>query len=438
MNLSQLIKAFAAKSADIEARMKEILKTAAEDDDGPRTLTDVEQDEYDALEKELASVKSHIERLEKQREKDAQTAQAPNDDPDRYKGQRIVVKANNSLPEEHFKGQRFAQLVKSRCVAAIDGVTLREAAEYIYGKSVADYLVKVDYVTKAANPVDREDSAGVIGSPVQDFIDLLRAESVYDRLSFRRVRSDIPIARQLTGTTGYWVAEGAAITQSKLTTDRFTLTPMKVGAIVPLTFESVRDSDPSTDQLVAQDLVYALQTRVDTTLVSNAGASTGTPAGLLNGVTPVVTSGTDPEDLVADIKGLRNQFPRELQGRIELLMGPDMAADIAAIRTELNVQVFPGMSVNGGTLEGFPVTTSTGVPKGTMIALIPQEVYAIADSGVEIAVSRDATIDGTSLFEQALIGVRAIRSVNWALRRPGVVQFIQGAEYGPAASPTAS
>ena len=66
MNLSQLIKAFTAKSADIEARMKEILKTAAEDDDGPRTLTDVEQDEYDALEKELASVKSHIERLELQ------------------------------------------------------------------------------------------------------------------------------------------------------------------------------------------------------------------------------------------------------------------------------------------------------------------------------------------------------------------------------------
>lgn len=432
MNISQLIKAFGQKRDDLDARLKEILKTAAEDDEGPRTLTDAEQDEYAAVEKELGSVKAHIKRLEKQLADEAETAVKPNADADRYSGQRVVVKAHNSIPDEQFKGQRFAQIVKSRCVAAIDGVGFHDAAEYMYGKAVADYLVK------AANPVDRSDAAGVIGSPIQDFIELLRQQSVYDRLNFRRVRSDIPIARHLTGTTGYWVGEGAKITQSKLTTDRFTLTPFKVGGIVPLTFESVRDSDPASDRLVAMDLTEALQVRVDTTLVSNSGATTGTPAGLLNGVTPVVSSGTDPEDLVADLKGLRGQFDRELQGRIELLMGPDMAADIAGIRTALNVQVFPGMSVSGGTLEGYPVTVTTGVPVGTLIALIPQEVYAIADSGVEIAVSRDATIDGTSLFENALIGVRAIRSVNWAKRRTGVVQYIANATYGPAASPTAS
>src|SRR5690606_1939048 len=103
-----------------------------------------------------------------------------------------------------------------------------------------------------------------------------------------------------------------------------------------------------------------LQVRVDTTLLGTAGASTGTPAGLLNPISSIATAGDDPEDLVADLKGLRSQFNRELQGRIELLMGPDMAADIAGIRTALNVQVFPGISVNGGTLEGYPVTVTTG------------------------------------------------------------------------------
>src|SRR5690606_40599715 len=112
MTLSQLIRAFTAKSAELEARKKEILKAAAEDPDGPRTLNEAEQDEFDSIEKELDAIRAHIKRLEKQRQEDAETAQAPNDDPDRYKGQRIVVKANNSLPEEHFKGQRFAQLVK--------------------------------------------------------------------------------------------------------------------------------------------------------------------------------------------------------------------------------------------------------------------------------------------------------------------------------------
>lgn len=432
MNTSQLIRAFTTKSAELTARKQEILKASAEDDDGPRTLNDAEQDEFDAVEKELASVKSHIKRLQKQLDEDAETAAAPNADADRYTGQRVIVKASGHVPEEEFKGQRFAQLVKSRAVAAIDQVPLQEAATHIYGKAVGDLIVK------AAVPVDRADSAGVIGSPIQDFIELLKAQSVYDRMNFRRIRSDIPIARQLTGTTGYWVGEGAKITQSKLTTERFTLTPYKVGGITPLTFESVRDSDPATDRMVAQDLTEALQIRVDTTLVGTANTTTGTPAGLLYGVTPVVSAGVDPEDLIGDLKGLRGQFHRELQGRIELLMGPEMAADIAGIRTELNVQVFPGMSVNGGTLEGFPVHTTTGVPVGTIIALIPQEIYTISDSSVEIAVSREATIDTTSLFENALIGVRAMRSVNWAKRRDGVVQYIASASYGAPASPTAS
>src|SRR5690606_22456743 len=189
---------------------------------------------------------------------------------------------------------------------------------------------------------------------------------------------------------------------------------------------------------VQRDLGEALRIRMDTTMLSSDGETTGTPAGLLNGVTPVVSAGSDAEDLVSDLKGLRAEFSRELRGDIELLMDPDLAADIAGIRTDLGERVFPSISASGGTLEGYPVTVSTGVPAGTLIALIPQEIYAIADSGVELAVSRDATIDGTSLFEHALIGVRAIRSVNWALRRPGVVQYIANAEYGPTASPTAS
>src|SRR5690554_6924826 len=109
MTLSQLIRAFTAKSAELDARKKEILKAAAEDPDGPRTLNEAEQDEFDAIEKELNAVKLHIKRLEKQLEEEAGTAQPPNDDPDRYKGQRIVVKAKNDVPEEEFKGQRFAQ-----------------------------------------------------------------------------------------------------------------------------------------------------------------------------------------------------------------------------------------------------------------------------------------------------------------------------------------
>src|SRR5690606_2369450 len=93
----------------------------------------------------------------------------------------------------------------------------------------------------------------------------------------------------------------------------------------------------------------------------------------------------------------------------------------------------------GGTLHGYRVLVTSGVPADRIIALVPQEVYRIHDiGGVELAVARAATIAGTNLVENGLIGIRALRSVNWARRRPGVVQYMDGVSYGPTPSPTAS
>jgi HK97 family phage major capsid protein len=333
---------------------------------------------------------------------------------------------------EAFKGQTAARLIKCRAVAAMDNIPFAEAATQIYGSTIGGLIVK------AANPVDTSDAAGLVGPAAQDLIDLIRPGSVYDSLPLRHVKAHLPIARILSGTTGYWVAEGAKITQSKLTTERFTLTPLKVGALVPLTIETVRDSSPSADREVSQDITHALRKVVDETFVGTADATTGTPAGLLHGVTPVVSSGDEAEDLVADVKGLLTQFPRDLRHLVELVMGPELALDIATMRSTLNVPVFPQMTATGGTLEGLKVYVTSGVPAGRLIALVSSEIYRVHDTPVEIAISRDATIDGTNLFENALIGVRGLRSVNWAARRDDMVSYIEGAAYGAAASPTAS
>src|SRR5690606_1985806 len=156
-----------------------------------------------------------------------------------------------------------------------------------------------------------------IGPSPADIIELLRPQSVYDQLSLRAVPAHMPIARVLTGSTGYWVAEGSTITASQWTSERFSLTPLTVGGIIPLTLESVRDSSPSADRAVMDDLVFALRQIVDSTFVGTSASTTGTPAGLLNGVTPVVSSGSDPEDVTADIKGLLDQFPRPLRSMVE-------------------------------------------------------------------------------------------------------------------------
>src|SRR5690606_6752613 len=281
--------------------------------------------------------------------------------------------SSSSRHADGFKGQTLARIIKSQAVAAADGITFAEAARRIYGKTIGDMVVK------AADPITTGDAAGHVGPSPTDIIELLRPQSVYDQLSLRAVPAHMPIARVTEGTQGYWVAEGSTITASKWTSERFTLTPLKVGGLCPLTLEAVRDSSPSADRAVMDDLVFALRTIVDSTFVGTSAATTGTPAGILNGVTPVVSAGSDPEDVTADIKGLLDQFPRELRGMVEFVTSPEIALSLATMTNELGSLAFPTMTATGGTVHGYRVLVTSGVPAQTIIALVSSEIFRIHD-----------------------------------------------------------
>ena len=430
MTLSQLIKAFTAKSAELDARKKEILKAAAEDDEGPRTLNEAEQNEFDSIEKELSSVRAHIKRLEKQLEEEAGNAQPPNDDADRYKGQKVVVKSGNVGPDEEFKGQRYIQLVKSRAVAHLEGSTPAEVAKHMYGEHLAPFILK------SADPIVASDVPKAPG--VQDFVDILREDSAYDQLNFRRVAPHVPIATQTTQASASFIGEGAQASQSKWAATTTTLAPHKVVSLVPQTIEAVRDNSVGSDRLVMQDMLGAIRNKVDEVMFGTSAAqSTAIPAGLLYQAHAIVSSGSEHDDLTADIKGVLSFIPR-LVSMPTLLMSPRMAFAISTIRTELGVSVFPSMSINGGTLEGLTVKVSNAIPDNRVIALVENEIYSILDQGVQIALSTEASVDGTSAFENGLVVFRAIRPVSWAKRRSDVVVYLDNVTYGETPSSTAS
>src|SRR5690606_24852986 len=112
-----------------------------------------------------------------------------------------------------FPGQTTARIIKSRAVAAADGLSFAEAANQIYGKQIGSLIVKT------ADPITTSDAAGHVGPAPQDIIELLRVGSVYDQLNLRHVRAHMPIAKITQGTQGYWVAEGSTITASKWTSE---------------------------------------------------------------------------------------------------------------------------------------------------------------------------------------------------------------------------
>lgn len=332
--------------------------------------------------------------------------------------------------ESAFKGQRFAQIVKARAIAQLDQITFAEAADNLYGKGFSAIL------RKAADPVVAADAGTTHAS--QDFVGVLRdGGSVFDSLPMRRAVVGVPVNKQTVKATAAWVGEGSAISASKWALNQVMLSAHKVAGIVPISIEALRDSSVAADREIMTDLANGVIEVVDATLLSTDAGSSVKPAGLRNSAPAITASGTAASDLISDLKGLVGTFDNRLQGKIELLMPPDLARDIASIRSTLDVAVFPGIGLTGGVLEGLPVRTSSAVPSGVIIAVIPSEFFRIAQPP-QIDISKEATVAGTSLWEAGLIGFRAIRSVNWTARRTDtdLVAYIHGASYSGSGTAT--
>jgi len=284
-----------------------------------------------------------------------------------------------------------------------------------------------------------------------DFIEYLNASTVYDRLGLRSVPANVTIKGQDGAATGFWVGQSKSIPATTGDFSTVNLTPLKVAAIAVTSNELLRDSSPSAEQLVRDALVQASSQRVDQTFLSNTAASSGvSPAGILNGVTALGSNGQDDAAVREDLKELYAPFisaniPTD---GLTLVMHPNLAVSIGLIANALGQDAFPNIGPNGGTLRGVPVVTGHNVGATHIIMLKPSEIWRIGDSGVEVSLSREATIEQDtapagasdtptaasatlmSMFGTESTAFKVVRSINYQKRRTQAAQWISDALYG--------
>jgi HK97 family phage major capsid protein/HK97 family phage prohead protease len=364
--------------------------------------------------------------------------------------------------EEKFKGQNYTRMVIAKALARMDdfqGESPITIAERRWGKTNPT-LVNIMKAAVAGGG----SGAGEWGSELVqannqytgDFIEYLYSQTVYDKLPLRQVPANVQIKGQDGAATGYWVGESKAIPASAADFSAVNLAPLKVGALAVVSNELLRDSSPSAEMLVRDALVQASAQRVDTTFLSATAASAGvSPAGILNGLTPIPSAGNDGAGLLADIKALYAPFiaAKNATG-LHLVTTPSLAKAIQLMRNALGQTEFPGITAAGGTLEGDPVVTGDNVGSGHFILLKPSDIYRIGDYGVQVSISREAMIeqDGvptgatdtpvaasayfTSMFQSESTAIKVVRPINFAKRRASAVAYVDDADYGSPATPS--
>lgn len=116
------------------------------------------------------------------------------------------------------------------------------------------------------------------------FIDLLRNAMILDRLGITMLRDlngNIAIPSQTGAATGYWVAEGAAPTESQQTIGQMPLTPKTVGAFTDFTRRLLLQSSLDVELFVRMDLARVLGLEIQNGAFNGTGAS-NQPTGLFN------------------------------------------------------------------------------------------------------------------------------------------------------------
>lgn len=452
MSIAKQIKSFTEKRSLLAASMKSLMDKAGEEG---RTLAPEEEAEYDQAGADLAAVDKHLARLKSMETDQAAGAKA------------IAPPAGAANPAQHGlevrdvnrvttynavpKGRAFARYAKALAMA--NGNRF-EAAEY--AKAFHDTPQVALALKAAVQPgTTTGETYGAPLAPLQhmanEFIELLTPQTIIGRLpGLRTIPFNVSVPRHTSGSTVSWVGEAKPAPVSSQAFGNIQLGKAKVVALTAISEELVKLSTPQADAIIQDEMSKSIVKFLDTAFIDPAKAAVEgvSPASVTKQGQTVAASGTDSAALRADIKSAIGKLLAKNISPVGCVwvMTEIQALSIGMMRNALGGQEFPGITATGGVLEGFPVITSNSVPTeavgGTApIALLkPSEILVADEGGIEIDITRDASLlmsddpetdtgAPVSLFQNGLVGIRALRHINWTPRRADAVASITGAKY---------
>lgn len=468
--VAEQIAAFEATRQAKAARMEEIMTAAA---DAGETLDAEQTEEYDGLEAEVKATDAHLRRLRALEQTKAAQARPVTPASGAQDGgqQRSVTPIVRSSEPQLAPGIEFARLARVKALAKLDGESPRVVARQLYGENsrVFGLLSKAAVAAgTTSNPTWAGALVGDETSIFADFVEYLRPQTILGRFgangipALRQVPFRTALIGQTSGGAGYWVGEGKPKPLTKFDFTRTTLDPLKVANIAVVTEETLRDSSPSAEMIVRDQLAAALRERMDIDFIDpdKAVASGVSPASITNGVTPIPSSGNDADAIREDIRAIFAAFIEANNAPTTgvWVMPATTALALSLMVNPLGQPEFPGITMMGGTLSGLPVIVSEYVPRtvsspadpsdGAIVALVnASDIYLADEGGIMVDMSREASLQmddapttqdattgaGTSLvslWQTNAVGFRAERTINWARRRSSAVAMLSQVTWG--------
>jgi HK97 family phage major capsid protein len=429
MTAGEHVTALENKRAALTARMVDIMNTAAE---AGATTEPAQAEEHDGLATQVKSIDGDLQRwrdIEKMHMTNA--VAVPTAAPSPFG--RVSV-ADNVEP-----GIKMARFVIARIASRYEGTDAVTYAEKRWNNSTPEVALALKAAVAAGTTTDATWAKPLINPAItSDFLPLLRAATIIGKIDgLRKVPFNVNVPAQTGGGTVAWVGE---LKPKPVTAMAFAMENLgfnKVAAIVVLSQELVRFSNPSAEAVVRDSLVKDIAAYIDGQFINPAVAAVAgvNPASITNGA-PTAAATTNP---LADILGLINHFATNnipVDG-LTFILSPANALALS-FRTNLDGSPeFPGIGINGGTYKGLQFITSNTATTN-VVALAPQYILMADDGGVTIDASTEASlqmdsapmspVDATtvyaSMFQMNAVALRAERYITWKRVGTNTVKYL--------------
>lgn len=442
MKLSERIAAKKVAITQLKDRLTEV--SGAEDiDDAVQAQIDEIARQIDDETKALGALEQAEQALA------ARTAIVPAPDA------RVINPATARAPK--VKGDLAFKTLTALLYAYVEHRTLADVLNSYYtGHAELEQYIKA--TSAPADTVTPGWAAELVGETTAGFLESLVPLSVYaaltvkgNRFSFGRFgRVVIPARNTTPNLAGDFIGEGAPIPVKQGSLRSLVLTPKKMAVISTFTRELAQHSTPQIEALIRQMILEDTAQALDTKLLDDVAASTIRPAGLLNGVTLIPSSGVTSAEILADIRAVMAPILTVNGGRrLVWILNPLRVVGLSTVQTAAGTFLYRD-EILQGKFFGYEFIASNNVPQDVLILVDAADFASAADDTPEFSVSDVATlhmesdpaavapiVGGTagtpepafpvrSLWQTASIGVRMIQPLSWGMRRPGMVTGLSG------------
>ena len=317
------------------------------------------------------------------------------------------------------KEQRFSLLKAIRNVAEnrqLDNVTAAVCNEGMKemraaGLNTVGQIYIPTMETRAAVSVASE-GVDVVATDLYDIIEPLRAKNVLVQAGAKFYtgltnNAQIPV---MTGSNVGWAGETAAATDGNVLFNNVTLTPKRLTAYVDISKMLLAQDSIGVENAIRQDLINAINSKLESTILGKGAKSATSPAGIFNGKTP--TKVTDFEGLV----GLEAKVEEaNVLGGISYIASPSARASFRNMMK--GSRGTAQLAYTDGTLDGTPVYSTSNVEAKTFVVGDFSNLAIGSWGGLDIVVDN---------YTQAVNGmIRLVVNAYFdaALIRPEAFQF---------------